>query len=69
MNHEEVPKTYTVIERNDDTFEMVPDSEVDQRLEALNTGLEGQQKSAKVYSKSGLTKEQALETLESVEKK
>lgn len=46
---------------------MVADEDVDARLAELNSTVEGQVKSAAVYSKSGLTKEQAEETLKSLE--
>ena len=38
--------TYTVIEMNDNSFDMVPDDQVEARLAALNEGIKEQQKQA-----------------------
>lgn len=59
--------TYTVIEMNDNSFDMVPDDQVEARLAALNEGIKEQQKQARVYSKSGLTKAEAEETIHGIE--
>jgi hypothetical protein len=63
---EQKPEGMTVVEMNDGSFQAVKDSEVDAFLERVNAHIEGTQKHAIVYSRSGLTAEEVDETLKSL---
>ena len=54
---------FTILEDNSGSFIVVEDSEVNAKLDELNSGLEGQQKAATVYSVGGLTPTEADEEI------
>ncbi len=69
QSHESAPKTYTVVEMHDGSFDYVADDELETKLEEWNANLQGNVKSVTIHSRSGLTKEEAIDAIQSVEQK